>query len=505
MSGLLALRGPRILELPPEILTYIASFLIPSRSDQDSRSYYNSSHLLMALALVCRYFSSIALPLLYSQINVEATYRNVKLAKLCFTLQRNPSPVAQYCREFNLALCGAENRAEWDRSFSRLNKLVSHLQNVRSLSINGNLSEAMWSLLQNALRHISDLESLDIYAGMRGIHFRDLVECIESIPSLQSLAISSIDLSGIEQSTGNPIPVPEASNPRAKDRTGQFTSLQLPYFGITLEETQRLIRWPKTLHHFRSRSWHLDFPILVSGLLTHKETLQFIDVNFTATDKTKAPLELTKFNELKTVSLSWCNVPQLRNATERQNLLLSPEEADLLLAPNLHTFEIRIRYERWNDFQETVQQWVQQLVNAAVIRKAALRVINITECDPTYHTMPDQRDDPNLWDWLDEIKRDVEREGLILVFDDLRGFLSRWKECRRMNIEAARLADAERREVAMDDKVQSGFGGDTQHRKIWGSVRRACSAMRIPKLQNKLTIRLKEKRTLPSVSQVAGA
>lgn len=153
-------------------------------------------------------------------------------------------------------------------------------------------------------------------------------------------------------------------------------------------------------------------------LSIHKNTLQSIHIGHLSRGGTGRLLDVSGFPKLEVLTLSRWQIGGEKWQTD-QPLIFSPVDADLLLAPNLHTFGLDFtidgqQTEGWADFADPEEHWIREFAKAAIARQATLRKIQIT------YTPDDWRSREEYgypWDRMDKIRDEIQPYGLMLEYN----------------------------------------------------------------------------------------
>lgn len=181
-----------ILKLPAEILLEIFKYVVFEVPIQ-RKSKYTAA---MRLAVVCRRFNSLVLPLFYHQITVSVRGKSsLSLRKLHAVLRDKPS-IRDYCKK--LDLCLAYNDELSKDSISMLNDLVSYLTKVRILMISCGPKQSPHHtvrLFQIAAQHMRHVDRLRFNHHCNTFFAQDILKHVD-FPSLRNLEIEAIWVSG---------------------------------------------------------------------------------------------------------------------------------------------------------------------------------------------------------------------------------------------------------------------------------------------------------------------
>lgn len=144
--------------------------------------------------------------------------------------------------------------------------------------------------------------------------------------SLQNLGV--LDVDGIADRRDGSGPVPHWYSNKAS-----FTTLKLSDYEESPAATERLIQWPRELHHFQFMSFYdnlhyTDLKMFEGWLRSHEDSLQTIDIGYLS--ESGLLCDVSQLPKLTSLSLSrWSFSAKLE----------SPEsDALCLLAPNLIRF-----------------------------------------------------------------------------------------------------------------------------------------------------------------------
>lgn len=112
----------------------------------------------------------------------------------------------------------------------------------------------------------------------------------------------------------------------------------------------------------------------------------------------------------------------------RPYLEWSPDHADLLLGPKLHSFtwlfeEDNVNRLEWHEFGDQEESWLRNLMKEAVARKSALRKIRI-EFSPDMESAEPQE---YPWNRMDCLHEEFEPYGLTLEYCDPPVTKSEWQ------------------------------------------------------------------------------
>ncbi|EAW10949.1 uncharacterized protein ACLA_065830 [Aspergillus clavatus NRRL 1] len=407
-----------ILHLPDEILQQILNRAARDRESPVRRgSIEHDPEILMTLAVTCRRFSRIALPLLYRSISFTLDPPAKHLQKLQAVLASSHL-LRYHCRTLRIRVTDI-----WplpDEYFPLMNDLICSLPHVQSLVFNGGYGtnpEEMWTMVRLASENMPHARSLSLSRVCDGLHVRDILEHVD-FPSLQTL-----DLHGIYR----PENAPEAEDildPK-KHRTAMFTSLSFSDYEESPKVTEQLLNWPKALVHFRFASFYnnpfyMDLPMFGTWLSIHRETLRSIDIGYLSSDGAGRLFGATAFPKLEVLTLSPHQLGAWRSRTASEWRVSPAADADCLLAPRLHTFGLDFSIydqhsEAWTDFGDAEERWVREFAKVAVARKAALRKIMITFTPEPWGL---SREDGYPWDRMDQICEDLRPHGLVLEYNE---------------------------------------------------------------------------------------
>jgi hypothetical protein len=155
--------------------------------------------------------------------------------------------------------------------------------------------------------------------------------------------------------------------------------ISLEYCTYTPEALIEFIRWPKELTSLAIRTGGRDLDLFVPYdfqelVSVHKDTLTFLNVEL---GRNGSLFDISNFPNLEVFELSGGPIDPYGLG---RRLKWSPSHADLLLAPNLHTFirkfdadEESIRY--LYDFEKLEKKWICEFARAAAARNSKLACI----------------------------------------------------------------------------------------------------------------------------------
>lgn len=168
--------------------------------------------------------------------------------------------------------------------------------------------------------------------------------------------------------------------------------------------------------------------MLHSWLSSHRDTLKEIKIGSISVEETGTLFNAADFPNLETIQLPRRAMGSVEENRDRPILKRSPDQADLLLGPKLHTFtwfflDHNIQRLEWNEFSDQEESWLRRLMKEAVARKSALRKIRIQ----FYPDMGTAQPQEYPWDRMDGLREEFEPYGLTLEYCDPPVTKSEWQ------------------------------------------------------------------------------
>ncbi|PKX99854.1 hypothetical protein P168DRAFT_276958 [Aspergillus campestris IBT 28561] len=283
-------------------------------------------------------------------------------------------------------------------------------------------TQLTWDLIRSAGQHMRELAVFQIKGSLARMNLRDIVKQVPftSLKKLQVVRAGEIE-SG-----------PACVEPKDY-QTASFKALDISETRASPDAIAQLIQWPKELVCFslhRSPIDGADLPMLHSWLSGHRDTLRTIEIGsfFAEGASAETLFNAADFPNLETLLLSRWVMGSVNGHQTRKFLRWSPDHADLLLGPKLHTFtwsfEEEILYGlKWSGFNDQEESWLRGLMKEAVARKSALRKIRV-EFSPR---MASAEPMEYPWDRMDCLREQFEPYGLTLEYNDPPLTKSEWQ------------------------------------------------------------------------------
>jgi hypothetical protein len=190
---------------------------------------------------------------------------------------------------------------------------------------------------------------------------------------------------------------------------------------VSIGAISLLIQWPAVLTHFileayPDRPHVLDYAMLETWLLIHKETLLHVKICYARQQSNKAFFNASLFPKLQYLQL-WRWPKDVRLPSENESLLgRSLETFCWDFSPSDRTE--RDMYESWSPLGEDEILWMQTLAKSAFECQAALKAIVIK------YTLKDhcmcRQSIKYPWDYLKATRDQISKLGIELVYDDPR-------------------------------------------------------------------------------------
>lgn len=184
------------------------------------------------------------------------------------------------------------------------------------------------------------------------------------------------------------------------------------------EAASLLIQWPTALSHFKFSSVYsnayMDYPMLVSWLLIHRNTLKYVYIGYLSWSEGTRPFNATLFPNLEFLGL------YRRQMHKGQGTIQFKADDANLLGPRLRTFcwDFSIPAEDgggWLHFGEPESVWIRNLIKAAITSKNTLHTFKI-QFSPDYWNTNESMGYP--WDLMDCLRDDLLRpNGMDLVYN----------------------------------------------------------------------------------------
>ncbi|KAH6879532.1 hypothetical protein B0T10DRAFT_496553 [Thelonectria olida] len=416
-----------ILSLPDELLFPILKLSVSSSKHGYWPMETYDTVSLLSLAIACKRFHSMMIPLLYHTLFLDSSVWNLKsslsswrIRAIYQNIQKDPS-LGYHCAKLRINISDFPHSPRISSAdFAFGEGMVERLVNVKDLSLSGGFSlnrrYGSWKVLQHALLHMPTLERLSLVPyHVHGLQVQRLMSYVRA-PSLKKLLVRKLsDCHPVGDNLEYIVPA-------------SFSELSIHDHKESIEAVASLLDWPLKLTSvsliFEHRYKHyVDLPKCRSMLLKHRETLASLELLRLSLSARGTPCNLSDFSALKSLSLSSCMMAED----------LEPEDgfSEMIISiPKIATFtwnltkSDRSRDFGERDFGEIEERWLRRLAKLALAKKSKLCKIYI---DYSVRELWD-KDVEYPWDRMSRLKAEFEPSGIEITWSKSRVSRQTWKE-----------------------------------------------------------------------------
>mgnify|MGYP005989878503 CR=1 FL=1 len=253
---------------------------------------------------------------------------------------------------------------------------------------------------------------------------------------------------------------------KQQQRTASFTRLRLSDYGEDSITTSQLLSWPRELRHMEMGSYynnenHMDLGMFGTMLSPHKHTLEVLKMGYLSRivgeEKIIDVSEFSALTELELSRWSFTNI----------SLQFSDDVGHKLLAPRLAkftwSFSIYDQHsETITDMGDREEEWLRQFATFAARHNSALKGIYIEYRPPSISRYQDIRALVYPWDRLDRVKRDVEKYGIKLGYNEPSTTKQEWSDEVENQKRRARGEASPERASSPEDSEDESASGDSE-------------------------------------------
>ncbi|KAF2501361.1 hypothetical protein BU16DRAFT_197041 [Lophium mytilinum] len=416
-----------LLRLPNELLLEILTLAIGRKNTQLDNDRSKDHWTAWSLTQVCKRISEIAYPLLYRNIDFMSptlcSLLPISTAgnQLSHSLYANPS-LGAMCKELVIWIPPIEDKwignmgdndyqlCEYVAATDLLTKLPN-VQNLESCNAVEN-SDHVWRMLEAAFDNMPRITDLTISQDYGSIFIERLFTPATRFPALRRLHIVGC----LAFSSSNIADAAWFQAPLAP-----LTALNIHDFAGSPSDFATFLSWPQalsdlTFHPDKATFTLSDFQAI---LAPHQSTLKKLYVGDLG--RTNNRLDLTDFPKLGTL-----NFPALAH---RETL---GDHARLLAAPALRSFSWHFGVDQGLNGLEAFQQpeadALRAFVKGVLACGCPLRRVEIWFLGKAEFSIPIAKDRDAVekmmraimrypWDWMDELRDDFEKLGVLLTYD----------------------------------------------------------------------------------------
>lgn len=250
---------------------------------------------------------------------------------------------------------------------------------------------------------------------------------------------------------------------KQQQRTACFTRLRLYDYDEDSRATSQLLNWPRELRHMEMGSYYnngnyMDLSMFGTMLSPHKHTLEVLKMGYLSrTGDDERIIDISEFSALTELELS-------RWSFANTSLQFSDDVGHKLLAPRLAkfiwSFSIYDQHsETITDMGDREEDWLRHFANFAARQKSALKSIYVEYRPPRVSRYEDIRAFVYPWDRLDRVKKDIEKYGIMLGYNEPSTTKQEWlDEVENQKRRARGEASPERASSPDESEEESAYG-----------------------------------------------